>query len=228
MRILHAILLATLSTPSSAAGASDGAASARHIVYLHGRIVQEQGPEAVSPEHGRYRFDDIVAALAREGAVVHAPVRDRGTTLQQGADAAKTIVDELLAAGTPAANITVVGASQGAIIAALVSDQRTEADLRYALLAGCNDWLSDTLKPRLHGHVLSIHEASDNLVGSCKRLFAGSPEAGETREVRIDTGLGHGFLYRPLDDWLRPTLRWAEGLSPAAADSERPPPVPGR
>lgn len=228
MRTLHAILLAALMASAPIAVASEGAAPARHIVYLHGRIVQEQGPEAISPEHGRYRFDDIVAALAREGAVVHAPLREPGATLQQGADAAKAIVDELLATGTPAAHITLVGASQGAIIAALVSEQRREADLRYVLLAGCNDWLSDTLRPRLHGQVLSIHEASDPLVGSCARLFATSPEAGETREVRIDTGLGHGFLYRPLDDWLRPVLRWAGGLSPAAADSERPPPVPAQ
>lgn len=226
MRILPAILLAAMLTPSALA--SDRAPAARHIVYLHGRIVQEQGREAVSPDHGRYRFDDIVAALGREGAIVHAPLREHSATLQQGAEAAKAIVHGLLAAGTSAEHITLVGASQGAIIAALVSDQLVEPDLRYVLMAGCNDWLIETLAPRLHGHVLSIHDASDALVGSCARLFAASSKVGETSEVRIDTGLGHGFLYRALDVWLRPALEWAEGVNPAAEDSETPPPAPGR
>jgi hypothetical protein len=38
------------------------------------------------------------------------------------------------------------------------------------------------------------------------------------RIVVLHTGLGHGFLYEPLPEWMQPTLEWAGGAS-----SERPP-----
>jgi hypothetical protein len=29
------------------------------------------------------------------------------------------------------------------------------------------------------------------------------------REIVLRTGLGHGFLYRPLPEWMTPALAWA-------------------
>ncbi len=29
------------------------------------------------------------------------------------------------------------------------------------------------------------------------------------REVAVDTGLAHGFLYQPLPEWVNPVLEWA-------------------
>ena len=37
---------------------------ATYLFYLHGRIVQEQGREAVSPKYGRYEYDAILGRLA--------------------------------------------------------------------------------------------------------------------------------------------------------------------
>ena len=31
------------------------------------------------------------------------------------------------------------------------------------------------------------------------------------KEIEINTGLKHGFLYRPLVEWVRPAMLWATG-----------------
>ncbi|MEG3193874.1 hypothetical protein SNE32_16765, partial [Lysobacter sp. D1-1-M9] len=76
-----ALLILLCSPPPLAAQqrglAGDGptADGLAHIVYLHGKIVQQQGRNAVSPEYGPYEFDEIVEALGEGGARVHAPIR---------------------------------------------------------------------------------------------------------------------------------------------------------
>lgn len=35
----------------------------RYIYYLHGRIIEIQGKDAISEHYGKYEFDSIVTAL---------------------------------------------------------------------------------------------------------------------------------------------------------------------
>ena len=51
----------------------------RYVLYLHGRILEEQGRQAVSPDFGRYEYDAVLRALADRGFTVIAEVRPRGT-----------------------------------------------------------------------------------------------------------------------------------------------------
>ena len=85
----------------------------------------------------------------------------------------------------------------------------TVKDLGYVVMAACDDDTFRIFERGLHGDVLSIHEASDTSQQSCERLFAGSKALGRHAEVRLDTGLRHGFLYRPLPQWMSPAIRWA-------------------
>ena len=180
----------------------------RHIVYLHGRIVQQQGKAAVSPEFGPYRFDDIVDELGRDGAQVHAPLRTGEPSIEDSAAHVETLVRGLLESGVPASSIVFVGASQGSIIAMLVSGTLANPQLRFVLMGGCNDWVRDELRPDLFGHILSIYEEGDPYGASCESVVAGKPGVTSFEELRLHTGLSHGFLYRPLPEWIDPTLRW--------------------
>lgn len=181
----------------------------RHIVYLHGKIVQEQGTRAISPKYGPYLFDAIVEELGRNGARVHAPVRTGKANTEESARDVVLLVRELMASGVPADSITVVGASLGAIIAIRTSVAIENPSLRYVLLGACNAFVRDELKPDLHGHVLSIYEESDPYGGTCRPVAEGKPGVTSFDEVRLTTGLSHGFLYRPLPGWVEPTLRWS-------------------
>ncbi|MGH9750649.1 MAG: DUF4386 family protein [Candidatus Polarisedimenticolia bacterium] len=183
-------------------------AKAEYLFYLHGRIVQEQGRAPVSPEHGPYRYDAILEGFAAAGFVVVGEVRPRGMEPPAYAERVAGQIRRLLEAGVPGRRITVVGASMGGHIAMLVSGRLKSREVGFVILGICDP---DTRAPTggLHGEVLSIFEGSDELGGSCAPLFDRAADLGRHAELRLDTGLRHGFLYRPLPAWMGPAIRWA-------------------
>jgi len=185
-------------------------AKPHYLFYLHGRIVEDQGPAGVSPKYGRYDYPGILAAFRARGLRVVSEVRPPGTDPSAYADKVAGEVRALLARGIPPSRITIVGASKGAVIASLVSTRLREPRLRYVLLANCNDWLIRTHDPRLTGEALSIYERSDDIGGSCRAVAARSPGLRRFSEIALNTGLGHGMVYRPLSAWVDPAAAWAK------------------
>jgi hypothetical protein len=108
----------------------------------------------------------------------------------------------------------VVGASKGAYIAATVSHLLDDPEVNYVLLGTCPssmvaDW--ERRQMSLHGNVLAIRDGADELAGSCQELFDLSKGKGLGRyqEIVLEVGTGHGILYKPLDEWIGPTVAWA-------------------
>ncbi|HUD73110.1 MAG TPA: right-handed parallel beta-helix repeat-containing protein [Dongiaceae bacterium] len=185
--------------------------AATYLFYLHGRIVQEQGRQAVSPDYGPYLYDPILARLAATGVTVISEARPRGTEAEAYADQVVAQVRGLAAAGVPPAHLTVVGASMGAWITLLVSNRLDLSGVGYVVMGICGDDTDRGFAGGLHGDVLSIYEASDSLGRSCGPLFDRSTSMGRRAEIRLETGLRHGFLYRPLAEWVEPAIAWARG-----------------
>lgn len=181
-----------------------------YVFYLHGRIVEEQGENAVSPDFGRYEYRAILEALAGGGSTVISELRPAGTAVAGYARKLAKQIRALLTAGVPATSITVIGASKGGAIALRVSQTLDAQGIGYVLLGSCSE---GTPVSKLHGDVLSIYERSDRIGRSCQSSFAKSPRLGKRRELEIDTGLRHGFLYRPIGEWLQPTLAWLNASS---------------
>jgi hypothetical protein len=184
-----------------------------HLFYVHGAIVQTQGPDAVSPEFGKYQFSEIVAALGETSAEVHAPVRPKETSLAQGAQTLVSEIRALLASGVDPQDITVVGASQGGLISLIASTELANDRLNFVILGACSAWAQTNLKLKLRGRILSIYEQGDPFGDSCSAIARSSGRVAAYREVPLHTGLRHGFLYRPLPEWINPTLRWAQRLN---------------
>lgn len=112
-----------------------------------------------------------------------------------------------------ASDITVVGASKGAVIAMHVSGISKSKDLNFVYLAACNSG-NDEAYPELkfYGNILSIYESSDQIGGSCIRFKERSASTiSDYKEIEINTGRSHGFLYQPLPVWMQPTVAWAIG-----------------
>jgi len=169
---------------------------AKHLFYLHGRIVEEQGPQAVSVDFGPYEYSAIVRQFADSGFVVISEVRSPNTDPDIYADSVAHQVRRPVASRAAPQNITVVGASKGAVIAMLVAS-RIDAPVRFVLLGNCNDYVRRRYAIRLRGEVLSIYEASDSLGGSCRSLFAQSPALSKSRELRLETGLNMASSSHP-------------------------------
>ena len=199
--------------PASPAPVAQVDPTGRHLLYLHPRIVEDQGLPASSPEHGDFQYDAILDHFRQEGFTVWSEQRPRGADVEVHAQRSFAEIRRLLAAGVKPQNITVLGASKGAYIASLVSHMARNPSLNYVLLAGCS---TDTVAHMrsnnidLYGNVLAIRDASDTrLAGSCTEVFAFSSGIRQSKEIVLSVGSGHGIIFAPLEDWTRPTREWA-------------------
>ncbi len=202
----------------SAPGVATDAGRPRHLIYLHGRIVQEQ--QSARPRHpqfGYYELEKILDTFRHRGFDVSGEIRPKAASVSESADRVVAQVRRLLASGVPADRVTVVGASMGAAIALVASARLQNSDVRFCVLGAC---LSENVRGLLadegkgpSGHVLSIREATDDSTGACKpwKTDPDSRSLLVAREIVLDTGLGHGFLYRPLPEWVNPVVECATG-----------------
>jgi pimeloyl-ACP methyl ester carboxylesterase len=184
--------------------------SARYLFYLHGRIVEE-GRRPISPQYGPYEYDEILNVFKSKGFVVVSEQRPKGTDVEQYASKVANQVNQLLKAGVPPRNITVVGASQGSFIAMLASTYLKKRDVKFVFIAGCSADARFLDMVDLHGNVLSIYERSDG-AGSCEKFRADATGIAKYEELQLQTGLRHGFIYRPMTEWVEATISWARGL----------------
>ncbi len=213
-RDAHLIAIAAL------AASSVTAAEPRHLIYLHGRIVQEQqSARPQHPQYGYYELEKIRDAFRQRGFVVSAEVRPNPATVTASADVVIEQVRTLLASGVPAERITIVGASMGASIAFLASTRLQNPKLRFAFLGACFSANDRALQAEEgkgpSGRLLSIRETSDDLTADCP-AWTNDRESSvpSFREIVLSTGFNHGFIYRPLPDWVNPVVEWAEARTP--------------
>lgn len=183
---------------------------AHYVIYLHGRIIEEQGPRPTHPEWGVYEYQKILDTLAAPGLTVISEQRRSGTDMDKFAEHVAGQVRNLLAAKVPAENIAVVGFSKGGGIAIRTSAILKNDKVSFVFLGACGDgdFSSSTLDVR--GRILSIYESSDEIGRSCAQLFAKSKGAGERKEIKIETGKHHGAFFEPRKEWTVPVLSWVQ------------------
>ncbi len=212
------IVAALLAAATLGAGNEARPPQPYHLIYLHGRIVQvEQSARPRHPRFGVYELEAILATFRDRDFIVHSEIRPRSTSMSGGADRVVAQVRQLLAEGVPADHVTVLGASMGAGIATLTSIRLGNPEVRFALLGACFSATVRALRSDEgkgpSGHVLSIREASDETTEPCPAWTDDLGAGGSVvvQEKVLSTGLAHGFLYRPLPEWVEPVVAWAEG-----------------
>jgi hypothetical protein len=185
-------------------------ARAHYLFYLHGRIIEDKGTHAVHERHGAYEYEKILETFKGAGFVVISEARAKDTDVAQYAAKVIGQINALLKAGVAPRSITVVGASKGSGIAMRVSSLLKHRDVNFVIMAGCGQQTLKDQSLNLYGRVLSIYEATDDGAGTCESLFARSAGLSGQREIKINLGLGHGFLYRPHKEWIEPAAEWAK------------------
>jgi len=180
-------------------------AYAATVFYLHGKIIEDEGDNAVHPIYGIYEYGKIISALQEQGHRVISEVRPTGTDREMYASLVANQIRALVSEGTTPDDIVVVGFSKGAQIAILVSQQLPDTNVRFVFQAVCGSWLTHFQHLRVHGNILSQYETSDT-AGSCKTLFDTS--GIDACEIPISTGLKHGAFYSPIDEWFITQQEW--------------------
>jgi hypothetical protein len=186
----------------------------KYLFYFHAKIVEDQGIPAISPDFGEYEYEAILEKLRGYGFVVISEQRPKNSN---GVEYARKITEQvttLLNAGVPAKSITVAGASKGALITVYVSHFLENQEINFVIMAICHPDNIEFFKQEqifLFGSILSIYDSVDELAGSCQKLFSFSEGKGIARydEVVLHIGTGHGILYKPLDEWITPLIKWA-------------------
>ena len=179
----------------------------KHVFYLHGRIVEIKGANAIETTngYGAYKYNAIIDSLNAHHLIVHSEVRPATTQVNEYAQKITLQINDLINKGVAASDICIIGASKGASIALKIAELLNNPQVGYVLLAGCCSDEHITLS----GRVLSIYESSD-FCGSCKTTGTITINEGVLKEIMLSTGLRHGFLYTPLKEWLNPALNWAQ------------------
>jgi hypothetical protein len=184
----------------------------RYLFFLHNMFLETAALNEAHPEYGRSEYNEIIAAFEKEGFTVISEIRKKGTNGDVYANKVKGQIDSLLRTGALPSAITVLGTSEGAYIAWQVSSLMKNKDMNFILLGMCSPQLiAQHPNSDLCGNILSIYERSDNLGGSCKLLRKRSKcTIPHYKEIELSTGLKHGFLYKALDAWIVPSVRWAK------------------
>jgi len=183
-----------------------------YVFYLHGGVVTVLGNNAINqsvPEWGPYEYLNILDSLQSRGFHVISENRKEGIDDSVYVNKIVWQVDSLLGTGVKSKNLLVIGASAGANIALRASARLKSKKLKFVIMGGC--W-PDTFKEysgiNLHGNFLSIIEASDPH-GTCSKIFESRNHVSSYQEIKLNTGLSHGFIYKGLKEWIDPILEWS-------------------
>jgi hypothetical protein len=186
--------------------------SSNYLFYLHGKIIEEQGVDAFSEEFGKYEYQKILDTLREAGFVVISEQRPKNAQSEKYATRVAAQIDSLLKAKVAPEKITVVGASKGAWISIMVSSKLHNEKVQFVLMGICDDAFDYSLDMfKICGNILSIYEKSDPLAGSCSKLIGSNRDCiGNTSEIELNLGNGHGFIFRPYKEWVVPVIEWAK------------------
>jgi len=189
----------------------------KYLFYLHGKIIEDQGIPAISSEYGEYEYRAILERLAEQGFIVISERRSKNTNSNEYAKLIAEQISSLMSAGVSANNITVVGASKGAAIAIIVSHLLENESVNFVFLGTCHPDVIESFKQdqiNLHGNILAIYDSEDKYAGTCDELISISDDRGisGSDEIVLDVGTGHGILYKPLDEWILPSVQWANEI----------------
>jgi hypothetical protein len=186
-------------------------ATAKYLFYLHGRIIEEKGIRPTDPIYGVYEYEQILDTFKQFGFTVISEARPKNTDVKRYASRIANQVQELLKAGVPPRQITVVGASKGAVIAMVASTLLHNRDVNFVIMSNCNDWVGRNFHIDLYGNVLSIYDMNDEFGRTCKKFFTSATGLTKYKEIELKIGTGHAILYKPMKQWVELIVEWAGG-----------------
>ncbi|ASW74010.1 hypothetical protein IQ37_07260 [Chryseobacterium piperi] len=184
----------------------------KYIFFLHNKFLEQNLSGTFEPNYGvKAEYNEILESFRKDGFIVLSEKRKPKT---DAIDYAKKVVhqiDSLLAKGIKSNNITVIGLSKGGYIAQYVSTYAENPNLNFVFIGSFEDSdIEEMPEINFCGNILTIYEKSDTYgVSAIKRKELSKLPVKNFREVELNTGLKHRFLYIASDEWIKPCKMWA-------------------
>ncbi|WP_294205839.1 alpha/beta hydrolase [uncultured Chryseobacterium sp.] len=175
--------------------------------------MEEHRLDELHPKYGLAAYLAIVHKLQEKNTLILSEKRKPDTNPTVYAKKIVLKIDSLHAHGVPYDHISIVGTSQGGYIAQYISNYAKNPDLKFVFIGASfkNDSMNKDRELKLYGKVLSINEKTDAGTELLSRqLRFKNSDLKSFKEITLDTGLEHGFLFRALDEWIVPTKEWIQ------------------
>ena len=210
MKINFLILLLVLLMITCSAQIKD---DSKFVIFLHNRFLETHSLEELRHEYGRTEYKEILAEFKKGGLNVISKKREGKVNAREYAQRIIHQVDSLILKGIKPTDITIVGTSKGGYIAQYVSALAINPKLNYVFIASFrNIDIQNIPEINYCGNILTIYEKSDTLgVSAIKRKQNSSCKIENFKEIELDTKMKHGFLFKPLKEWIEPVINWANG-----------------
>lgn len=182
-----------------------------YIFFLHNKFLEDHTFEEAHPKYGVAEYEAILNQLKEKNTVIISEKRKPNTDPAVYARKVVHQIDSLMKKGIPAGRIAVVGTSQGGYIAQYVSYYKKNPQLKFVFIGASfkDDSLEKDSNFKLYGRILSITEKSDDghVLLFREQRFIRS-DVKDFKELELNTGLHHGFLFKALKDWIVPAKNW--------------------
>lgn len=185
----------------------------KYIFFLHNRFLEEHSLEDEHPEYGRTEYLEIINEFRKNGFKVISEQRNGNVNARDYGLSVASQIDSLLKSGIDPRKITVIGTSKGGYIAQYVSTFANNPDLNFVFVASfMHGDIQNIPEINYCGNVLTIYEKSDPAgVSALERKRTSTCEIKYFKEIELNTGMRHGFLFKPLQEWIEPAIKWANG-----------------
>ncbi|WP_035648275.1 hypothetical protein [Flavobacterium sp. ASV13] len=185
----------------------------RYIFFLHNAYVEQNPLNVPHPEYGKAEYNEILASFRKDNFIVYSEIRKKNTNASKYAEKIVKQIKTLLKKGVSPDKITVIGTSKGGYIAQFVSTYLANPNVNFVFI-GCFRDVDIQEFPEINfcGNILTIYEKSDVYgVSAIKRKETSKLKINHFKEIELNTGLKHGFLYKAADNWIAPSKKWANG-----------------
>jgi hypothetical protein len=184
-----------------------------YIFFLHNKFLENNDSGTFAQDYGvKAEYKKILKSFRKDGFVVISEKRKAKTNAIDYAKKVKMQIDSLISKGVKPNHITIIGTSKGGYIAQYVSTIAKNQYLNFVFIGSYqNSDIEETSEIEFCGNILTIYEKSDVFgVSALKRKQLSKLPIPHFKEIELNTGLKHGFLYIASDEWIKPCKMWAK------------------